>query len=95
MLSKTYSERLVHVFVISMLGNCGSVLSSGPNKPIRTPKVVQNAAAHLLTGTRKVSAAVGLTEETKDSLIFSLFSSILHTSALLDTNLMCSTESVL
>ena len=52
-LSKTDAEKLIHAFVISRLDYCNSLLSGCPNKSIKTLHLIQNAAARVLTETRK------------------------------------------
>ena len=52
-LSKTDAEKLIHAFVTSRLDYCNSLLSGCPNKSIKTLQLIQNAAARVLTGTRK------------------------------------------
>jgi len=46
-------KTLVHAFATSRVDYCNSVLSSAPKKVIDKLQYVQNAAACLLTGTRK------------------------------------------
>ena len=52
-LSKTDAEKLIHTFVTSRLDYCNSLLLGCPNKSIKTLQLIQNAAARVLTGTRK------------------------------------------
>uniref|UniRef100_A0A8P4KSI9 Reverse transcriptase domain-containing protein n=1 Tax=Dicentrarchus labrax TaxID=13489 RepID=A0A8P4KSI9_DICLA len=52
-LSQTDAEKLIHAFVTSRLDYCNSLLSGYPNKSIKTLQLIQNAAARVLTGTRK------------------------------------------
>ena len=52
-LSKTDAEKLIHAFVTSRLDYCNSLISGCPNKSIKTLQLIQNAAARVLTGTRK------------------------------------------
>ena len=52
-LSKTDAEKLIHAFVTSRLDYCNSLLSGCPNKSIKMLQLIQNAAARVLTGTRK------------------------------------------
>uniref|UniRef100_A0A8C4DRA9 Reverse transcriptase domain-containing protein n=1 Tax=Dicentrarchus labrax TaxID=13489 RepID=A0A8C4DRA9_DICLA len=52
-LSQTDAEKLIHAFVTSRLDYCNSLLSGCPNKSIKTLQLIQNAAARVLTGTRK------------------------------------------
>ena len=49
----THAEKIVHTFVTSRLDYCNSSLSDCPNKSIKTLQLVQNAAARVLTKTRK------------------------------------------
>ena len=52
-LSLQDAEKLVHAFVTSRLDYCNSLLSGCSNKSVRTLQLIQNAAAPVLTGTRK------------------------------------------
>ena len=52
-LSQNDAEKLVHAFVTSRLDYCNSLLSGCPNKSLKTLQLVQNAAARVLTKTRK------------------------------------------
>ena len=52
-LSQNDAEKLVHAFVTSRLDYCNSLLSGCSNKSIKTLQLIQNAAARLLTRTRK------------------------------------------
>ena len=52
-LSQNDAEKLVHAFVTSRLDYCNSLLSGCPNKSLKTLQLIQNAAARVLTGTRK------------------------------------------
>ena len=52
-LSQTDAEKRIHAFVTSRLDYCNSLLSGCPNKPIKTLQFIKNAAARVLTGTRK------------------------------------------
>uniref|UniRef100_A0A674NXK6 Neutral sphingomyelinase (N-SMase) activation associated factor n=2 Tax=Takifugu rubripes TaxID=31033 RepID=A0A674NXK6_TAKRU len=44
------AEKLVHAFVPSRLDYCNSLLSGCPNNSLRSPQLIQNAAARVLTG---------------------------------------------
>ena len=52
-LSQKDVEKLVHAFVTSRLGYCNSLLSGCPSKSVKSLQLVQNAAARVLTGTRR------------------------------------------
>ncbi|KAF7648043.1 hypothetical protein LDENG_00162860 [Lucifuga dentata] len=52
-LSLRDAETLIHAFVSSRLDYCNVLLSGLPNYAIRSLQLVQNAAARLLTKTRK------------------------------------------
>lgn len=52
-LSQNNAEKLVHAFVTSRLDYCNSLLSGCSNKSLKTLQLVQNAAARVLTRTRK------------------------------------------
>ena len=52
-LSKQDSEKLIHAFITSRLDYCNSLLSGCPSRSLRTLQLVQNAAARVLTGTRR------------------------------------------
>lgn len=52
-LSQRDAEKLIHAFVTSRLDYCNSLLSGCSNKSIRTLQLIQNAAARVLTKTRK------------------------------------------
>ncbi|KAI3356418.1 hypothetical protein L3Q82_017633 [Scortum barcoo] len=52
-LSQSDAEKLIHAFVSSRLDYCNSLLSGCPNKSLKTLQLVQNAAARVLTRTRK------------------------------------------
>ena len=50
-LSQQDGEKLVHAYVTSRLDYCKSLFSGCPNKILKTLQLIQNAAAHVLTGT--------------------------------------------
>ncbi|KAI3356625.1 hypothetical protein L3Q82_017840 [Scortum barcoo] len=50
---KAIPKKLVHAFVSSRLDYYNSLLSGCPNKLLKTLQLVQNAAAQVLTRTRK------------------------------------------
>ncbi len=52
-LSQKDAEKLVHAFVTSRLDYCNSFLSGCTKKSLKTLQLIQNAAARVLTGTRK------------------------------------------
>ncbi|XP_029284776.1 uncharacterized protein LOC115006618, partial [Cottoperca gobio] len=52
-LSQNDAEKLVHAFVTSRLDYCNSLLSGCPKKSLKTLQLIQNAAARVLTRTRK------------------------------------------
>ena len=52
-LSKNDAEKLIHAFVSSRLDYCNSLLAACPKKTIKKLQLVQNAAARLLTGTKR------------------------------------------
>ena len=52
-LSKSDAEKLVHTVVPSKLDYWNSLLSACPNNSVKSPKLIQNAATQVLTGTRK------------------------------------------
>ncbi|XP_039668677.1 uncharacterized protein LOC120566361 [Perca fluviatilis] len=52
-LSQNDSEKLVHAFVTSRLDYCNSLLSGCSNKFLKTLQLIQNAAARVLTRTKK------------------------------------------
>uniref|UniRef100_A0A8D3C548 Reverse transcriptase domain-containing protein n=1 Tax=Scophthalmus maximus TaxID=52904 RepID=A0A8D3C548_SCOMX len=52
-LSQKDAEKLVHAFVTSRLDYCNSLLLGCPNKSVKSLQLIQNAAARVLTGTRK------------------------------------------
>ncbi len=52
-LSQKDAEKLVHAFVASRLDCCNSLLSGCTKKSLKTLQLIQNAAARVLTGTRK------------------------------------------
>uniref|UniRef100_A0A674PEA0 Reverse transcriptase domain-containing protein n=1 Tax=Takifugu rubripes TaxID=31033 RepID=A0A674PEA0_TAKRU len=47
------AEKLIHAFVTSRLDYCNSLLSGCPNNCLRSPQLIQNAAARVLTGIDK------------------------------------------
>ncbi len=47
-------EKLVHTFIFSRLDYCNGVFTSLPKKSIRQLQLIQNAAAQVLTNTKRV-----------------------------------------
>ena len=52
-LSQQDAEKRVHAFGPSGLDHCGSLLSGRPSKSVKSLQLVQDAAARVLTGTRR------------------------------------------
>ncbi len=52
-LSQKDAEKLVHTFITSTLDSCSFLLSGCTKKSLKTLQLIQNAAARVLTGTRK------------------------------------------
>uniref|UniRef100_A0A669CMS1 Reverse transcriptase domain-containing protein n=1 Tax=Oreochromis niloticus TaxID=8128 RepID=A0A669CMS1_ORENI len=52
-LSQSDAEKLVHAFITSRLDYCNSLLSGCPKNSLKSLQLIQNAAARVLTGTRK------------------------------------------
>ena len=52
-ISQKDAEKLVHTFVTSRLDFCNSLLSGSSSKSLKTLQLVQNAAARVLTRTKK------------------------------------------
>ncbi len=59
-LSQKDAEKLVHAFITSRLDYCNSLLSGCTKKSQKTLQLIQNAAAHVLTGARKREHAEGV-----------------------------------
>ena len=53
MLSLHNAEKLVHAFVTSRLDYCNALLSGCANSTLKGLQLIQNAAAHILTKTRR------------------------------------------
>ena len=53
MLSLHYAEKLVHAFVTSRLNYCNALLSGCANSTLKGLQLIQKAAAHILTRTRR------------------------------------------
>ena len=53
MLSMTNAEQLVHAFMTSRLDYCNALMGGCPARLINKLQLVQNAAARVLTRTRK------------------------------------------
>jgi len=53
MLSLSNAEQLVHAFITSRLDYCNALLGGCPERIINKLQLVQNAAARVLTRTRK------------------------------------------
>lgn len=52
-LSNSDAEKLIHAFVTSRLDYCNSLLAACPKSTLRNLQLVQNAAARILTGTKR------------------------------------------
>lgn len=52
-LSQADTERLMHAFITSMLDYCNALFSGLPKKAINILQTIQNAAARVLTKTRR------------------------------------------
>ena len=50
------TERLVHAFISSKIDYCNSILIGLPNEEIDKIQRVQNAAARLISGTKKYAS---------------------------------------
>jgi len=53
-LSQNVAEKLFHTFVTARLDYCNSLLSGCSNKSLRSLPLIQNAAARVLTKTKKI-----------------------------------------
>ena len=54
LMSQQDLEKLVHAFIFSRLDYCNTVFTGLPKKSIRQLQLIQNAAARVLTKTKKV-----------------------------------------
>ncbi|XP_030580839.1 uncharacterized protein LOC115777144, partial [Archocentrus centrarchus] len=52
-LSQSDAEKLIHAFITSRVDYCNSLLSGCPKSSLKSLQLIQNAAARVLTGTRK------------------------------------------
>uniref|UniRef100_A0A8C6MIC4 Integrase catalytic domain-containing protein n=1 Tax=Nothobranchius furzeri TaxID=105023 RepID=A0A8C6MIC4_NOTFU len=52
-LSRSDAEKLVHAFITSRLDYCNSLLSGSPQNVVKSPQLVQNAAARVLMRIKK------------------------------------------
>ena len=52
-LSKEDSEKLIHAFITSRLDYCNGLFTGVPKSTVQRVQLIQNAAARVLTGTKK------------------------------------------
>ena len=59
-LDRDNTERLVHAFISSKIEYCNSILIGLPNEEIDKIQRVQNAAARLISGTKKYASITSI-----------------------------------